>query len=214
VANTSQCCGKCEKELPFIGERYCHKCGKQLQIEQFELCGDCKKNLHYFKKGRGVFIHEGPMKDAIYALKYENRRMFADFFVEEINRVLGTWIRNEGFSAIIPIPLSKVKQKSRGYNQAELLGERLSKKTGIPQRLDVIARANDTAPQKLLGHSERKNNLKNAFKTMQDGLQLDRVLLIDDIYTTGNTIDAVARELILAGIHEIYFVAISIGRGF
>lgn len=200
-------------KIPYIGEKYCHKCGKQLQKEQFELCGDCTKNLHYFKKGRGVFIHEGPMKDAIYALKYENKRMFADFFANEMYRVLGSWIRSEGFSAIIPVPLSKEKRKSRGYNQAEILGERLSKKTGIPQCLDVVVRTNDTAPQKLLSHSERKNNLKNAFKTVPNGLQLDKVLLIDDIYTTGNTIDAVARELILSGIRESCFATISIGRG-
>lgn len=213
MLTSSRCCEKCQKELPYIGQKYCYKCGKQLQVDQYELCGDCMKNLHYFKKGRGVFIHEGPMKDAIYALKYENKRIFADFFAEEIDRSLGPWIRSEGFSAMIPVPLSREKQKSRGYNQAELLSTRLAKKTAIPQRLDIIVRTSDTAPQKLLGHSERKNNLKNAFKTRSNGLQLDKVLLIDDIYTTGNTIDAVAKELVLSGISEVYFIAISIGRG-
>lgn len=199
--------------MPYIGEHFCYKCGKQLQVGQYELCRDCSKNLHYFKKGRGVFVHEGPMKDAVYALKYENKRIYADFFVEEIEHVLGSWIRSEGFCAMLPVPLSIEKQKSRGYNQAELISRGLSKKMSIPQCLNMIIRTSDTAPQKLLGHSERKNNLKNAFKTMSNGLQLDKVLLIDDIYTTGNTVDAVARELILSGVAEVYFIAISIGRG-
>lgn len=208
-----ECCEKCQVELPYIGEKYCYKCGKQLQVDQYEICTDCRTKLHYFKKGRGVFVHEGPMKDAIYAMKYENKKIFADFFAEEIDRILGPWIRGEGFSAMIPIPLSREKLKCRGYNQAELLSARLSKKMALPQCLDIIERTSDTTPQKLLGHSERKNNLKNAFKTTQNGLQLDKVLLVDDIYTTGNTVDAVARELILSGINEVYFVTISIGRG-
>ena len=213
VKKSSECCVNCRKELPYIGTKYCYKCGKQLHKDQYELCEDCMQNFHYYEKGRAVFVHEGPVKDAIYALKYENMRVFADFFVEEMDATFGEWIRHEDFSAIMPIPLSEEKRRQRGYNQAELLSAALSKKTGIAHCLNCITRINNTAPQKLLAHDERKNNLKNAFKTSLNGVQLDKVLLVDDIYTTGNTIDAVAKELRMSGVNEVYFVAISIGKG-
>lgn len=204
---------KCLVELPYIGERYCYKCGKQLENEQFELCHDCEKQEHFFRKGRGVFVHENLICDAIYDLKYQNKRQVAGFFANQMWNSLGNWIMRGEYQGILPVPLSKTKLKARGYNQAELLSGIISEKSQIRHVTNYLERVSDTAPQRLLGRQERKNNLKNAFKTKPDRLQLEKVLLVDDIYTTGNTIDAISEVLLNDGVKFVDFITISIGKG-
>ena len=115
---------------------------------------------------------------------------------------------------IVLILLYKKKQKKRGYNQAEVFAKALGEKVGIPVCTDLLTREKNTIPQKELNETERKNNLKNAFKITKNIVQLSYILLVDDIYTTGSTIDAAATVLREAGCKYIYFICVSIGRGF
>lgn len=207
------CCDDCRAKLPYIGEKYCYKCGKQLKAEQFEYCHDCMKTNHFFHQGRGVFVHEDLICDGIYDLKYKNKRRIAEFFSMQVWEHLGDWIQKGNYSGIIPVPISKEKMKIRGYNQAELISLALSEKSGIEHFGNCLIRTNDTSPQRLLSRIERKNNLKNAFKTTADRVQLGKVLLVDDIFTTGNTIDAVTEVLLRSGVKTVDFITISIGKG-
>ena len=103
------------------------------------------------------------------------------------------------------------KQKQRGYNQAETFAVELSKLTGIPVDKNCICRIKDTTPQKELNHQERKNNLENAFQKGESIVQYSHILVVDDIYTTGYTAEAVAKELRKQGGHHIYLLSICIG---
>ena len=211
--STEHCCADCFAKLPFIGDHYCYKCGKQLEEDQFEYCHDCGIQNHFFRQGRGLFVHEDLVCDAIYDLKYKNKRQIADFFATQIWDYLGEWIQNNHYLAIIPVPVSDQKMKIRGYNQAELISRILSVKAGIMHLPNCLIRTSDTAPQRLLGRTERKNNLKNAFKTATDRVQLEKVLLVDDIFTTGNTVDAVSEILLRSGVNTVDFLTVSIGKG-
>ena len=125
----------------------------------------------------------------------------------------GKWISSKKIEAIIPVPLHPSKKRKRGFNQAEILARELSEQTGIPVYTDVLFRIRKTSPQKMLGPGERKANLKGAFAVSAKWKACRNVLLIDDIYTTGSTIERCAGMLKKAGTENVWFLTISIGQG-
>ena len=114
---------------------------------------------------------------------------------------------------IVPVPMYKKKQRVRGYNQAETFAVELSKLTGIPVDTRFILRVKDTVPQKELDDLKRKNNLKSAFQKTENIVQYKHILVVDDIYTTGSTAEAVAEELLKTKNCQVYFLSICIGKG-
>jgi ComF family protein len=106
-----------------------------------------------------------------------------------------------------------IEKKDRGYNQAEVFAEAVGSALDIPVLSDWISRCRKTVPQKELGQAERQNNLKKAFKIIRNDVKLNTIVIIDDIYTTGSTIDAVAECARAAGVQKVYFVALAIGKG-
>ena len=111
------------------------------------------------------------------------------------------------------MPIHPSRKRMRGYNQAELIARALSEQSGIPVNTRLIIRSRKTLPQKGLNDGERQNNLKRAFKIRQNDVKLKTIVIIDDIYTTGSTIDAMAETLRGAGIESVYFMALAAGRG-
>ena len=113
---------------------------------------------------------------------------------------------------IVPVPMYKGKQRVRGYNQAEVFAKALSELLNIPAESQLIQRIRDTRPQKELNDVQRKNNLKNAFQMKENIVQYRHILVVDDIYTTGSTAQAVAEELIKTGVSRVYMMSICIGE--
>ena len=126
---------------------------------------------------------------------------------------LSEFFKQHQVQALVPVPVHVTKKHSRGYNQAEVLAKELGKYLEIPVRCDLIKRVRKTAPMKDLSAEARQNNLKKAFKICCNDVKLDTIVIIDDIYTTGSTIDAMCAELQKVGIKNIYYVALAIGRG-
>lgn len=207
-------CPGCSAKIERIQEPLCKKCGKPLEDEKRELCTDCKKKKHEFEQGKAVFVYSGGIRELLYRFKYSNRREYADFYGEEALHRYEKWILNKKIQVIVPIPLHKKRQRVRGYNQAELFARVIGARLGIPVCADLMIREKNTVPQKELNEAERKNNLKNAFKITKNIVHLSYILLVDDIYTTGSTIDAAALALKKAGGTHIYFICVSSGRGF
>lgn len=206
-------CQECPEEIEYIGEPVCKKCGKPIENERAEYCYDCMKQSHVFETGKAVFHYRGAIKDSLYRFKYGNRQEYAQFYAWETVGRYEAWIRARGIQAIIPIPLHKKRQRKRGYNQAELYARFLGEMLDIPVITNTLYRVRKTKPQKELDDAGRKNNLKKAFKCKENIVQLKYILLVDDIYTTGSTMDAAAEVLKNAGIKKIYCICISIGRG-
>ncbi len=167
-----------------------------------------------FTAGRAVFRYKDDIKRSIYDFKYKNKREFASFYGEEMADKCGDWIEQVSPQVIIPVPLHPSKQRARGYNQAQLLASCLSEHTSIPLANDLIYRVKKTTPQKELSDSYRKKNMKKAFKMAENIVKLDVVMVVDDIYTTGSTMDAMSACLLEAGVKEIYCLSLCIGDGF
>lgn len=212
--DTEGICTQCKKGLTYIKEPVCKKCGKPIGDERQEYCYDCKKYPRAYTQGKALWVYKDEVKISIYRFKYQNRQEYASYYGEELVRVFGRWIEGCKIQGIVPIPLHAAKKRQRGYNQAELLAREIGSQMGIPVYPNLLARVRNTKAQKNLNDAERKNNLKKAFKIHGNKIQLDHILLVDDIYTTGSTINEAAIELRLAGAEYIYFISISIGSGY
>lgn len=150
----------------------------------------------------------------MYRFKYGNRRTYADFFADEAQKQYGDWITGKSVEAVVPVPMYRKKEKQRGYNQADVFAKKLAYALGLAYEPAAVQRIVDTKPQKELGDEERKNNLKNAFHVEKFIVKYKYILLVDDIYTTGSTAEAVARQLLAAGVEKVFFLSVCIGNGY
>lgn len=207
-------CSKCKGKVKYVISPRCLKCGKQIYTMEEEFCTDCKEKPHLYTQGIGVFAYDEKIKQSMYRFKYSNRRSYAAFYAQAIWRNYSHIINRWQIDVIIPVPLHKSKLRKRGYNQAELIATSLSKISKIPVDKEILARTKNTKAMKELNDKERINNLINAFKITADEVKYKRALLIDDIYTTGATIDRCAESLIDGGACKVYFAAVCIGNGF
>ncbi len=204
-------CLGCMEKLKLLTPPWCMRCGKKLKDEG-EFCADCKKKVHNFARGRALYEYDS-VAGSIYRLKYGGRQEYAEFFGEEMGVYLGVFIRQVKPDGIIPVPLHPRRFRQRGYNQAELLAKALGRAVNIPVYPKLLRRTKNTKPLKLQNPSERQNNLKKAFIMAENDVKLKTILIVDDIYTTGSTIDEIARTLKLSGIKNVYFVTLACGSG-
>lgn len=207
-------CRHCKDKIHLIEEPRCMKCSKPIMNEETEYCYDCEKSDFHFRKGKAVWVYDQYMKQSIGAFKYHGRKEYAKFYGKVMAEQYGNWVRGLNADALIPIPLHKQKKKVRGFNQAELVANEMSRLLGIPVITDVLFRERYTKPQKQLNNIERYRNLTKAFAVKNNNFHLKSVILIDDIYTTGSTIEACANVLMEHGVKEVYFLSICIGKGY
>lgn len=205
-------CSECENKPVYIHSPYCFKCGKQLSDPNEEYCADCRKRNHSFVRGVALYDYSS-IRVSMYRFKYSGRAEYAEFYGREIADAFGDLFGKWGIEAVVPVPMYSGKERMRGYNQAEKLAESIGRESGIPVFPGLVRRVRNTKPMKLLGVGERAANLKNAFNIASNDVKFSKVLLVDDIFTTGATIDAVADVLMDAGVSYVYFVALSIGAG-
>ena len=164
-------------------------CGKQLDDELREVCEDCAKKRHYFIRGVAAFSYTREIKQSMYRFKYDGQREYARFYAELLYKLKGHIIASWKPQVIIPVPLHAGRYRKRGYNQAALVAHRLGRLMNIPVDETLLVRTKNTLPQKALNDRERSKNIKNAFHTATDIVKYKRILLVDDIYTTGATLD-------------------------
>ena len=205
-------CRRCVPKLQYVREPRCKRCGRQLSDGAKAYCGDCTKHKHVFDYGYALYDYES-MRKSIFRFKYKGRCEYAKFYAEEVCEKLRDEMRMMDADAIIPVPVHKSRLKSRGYNQAQLVAAEISRLTGIPMYDKIVRRAKKTVPQKELNMHERQNNLKKAFNIDGNVVKLNKAIIVDDIYTTGSTLDALALELKKRGVKAVYFIALCIGEG-
>ncbi len=201
----------CLEKLKVMSPPYCMVCGKKIGAGVSK-CGECSSGKHAYIRGRCLYEYRSAAP-SIYRFKYLGRREYADLYGEQIVTYLGDFIKKVSPDALVPIPIHRRRLLKRGYNQAFLLAKSISKRTGIPVMANLLRRRRYTAPLKLLSPAERQKNLKNAFIVCKNSVKLKTIILIDDIYTTGATMDEAAITLRKAGIPDVYFVALAGGKG-
>ena len=205
-------CADCRGKLQYIREPRCMKCGASLRGEEEEYCRVCAKHRHRFERGLALYEYAS-VRTSIYRFKYSGRREYAAFFGREMARCFGAQLAEWGVQQLVPIPLHAAKERSRGYNQAAELAAECGRILNMPVAKKLVRRVRSTRPMKLLSARERQLNLKNAFHITQDVVKSDVVALVDDIYTTGSTMDAVAEVLLRAGVRKVYCISLAIGSG-
>lgn len=207
-------CEPCRKEIKAIREPVCKKCGKPLGDDRAEYCFDCQKRKHLYSQGKAVFVYEGAIRNSIYRFKYAGKREYASFYARAAAELCGGWLKSKNVEAIVPVPMFPRKQRLRGYNQAEVFAKALGRELQIPVDCRLVRRVRNTVPQKELNEQERVQNVKNAFQSAANIVKYRQIVLVDDIYTTGSTMDALAEVLLTAGVKEVYYICISIGKGY
>lgn len=210
-------CPTCRDKLTFIRQPSCYRCGKPLSAYEKEYCYDCKRHPKSFERGFAVMLYDKYTKFSMTQFKYHNKREFATFYAQEALCLYLDTFSSLPIQAIIPVPIHEKKKKERGYNQAELLANTLSNYLSIPALSSILVRSVYTTPQKELSPKERLSNLSQAFHVNPDFQSschlLKTILLVDDIYTTGATLEACTRILKKYGIQTVYTLCICIGAG-
>ncbi|WZL73731.1 ComF family protein [Clostridiaceae bacterium 35-E11] len=206
-------CAACRNKISFVEDKACEKCGKPLSDFYFlELCLDCIGHKHDFTKGFSCVAYDDEMKQLVHRLKYKKERYLAYHMAEMMTDKL----RKQGIKeidCIIPVPLYKRKQRQREFNQAQILAMYIGKNMGWVVDCKNLIRIKDTVPQNALSKEERRNNLKDAFRMVSQAAFMGKtILLVDDVYTTGSTVDACSQELMKAKPKEIFVISFATGR--
>ena len=205
-------CDVCKKRLRYVQEPKCKKCGKEIEKPEQEYCSDCQRFAHAFDKGAAVFIYDEVMRKSISMFKYHNRREYAEFYAKEMTLHCQKFLEACSPEVILPVPVHRQKKRKRGFNQSELVAKKLGRILNIPVDAKYLVRAEKTMAQKELTRLQRKQNLKKAFTVSKTEKHYERVLVVDDIYTTGATMDAISEILRENQTKIIYFLTICVGR--
>lgn len=187
-------CEDCINKFPFLDTKnICAKCGAPLNsITNF--CDDCKLTKFDFDEARASFEYTNDAKRLVLAIKYANAKYLAKYFAKYMYETFLNW--GVVVDLIIPVPLSEKRQKSRGYNQSELLAEEFSNFSGIEVCSEKVVRIDSGKTQQHSTRKERFDNMKGVFK-LNDKTSLEgkNILIIDDVYTTGATVNELSKTL-------------------
>lgn len=206
---------ECKEKLDNIREPVCMKCGMPLASEEEEYCKECICCPDRgWNQGRSIFPYHGVLGKTLRLVKKEGTREFVRFFATQMKESQKAFIMQTAPECIVPVPLHPSKQRSRGFNQAELLAEALEKETGIPVRL-LLQKYKKTKEQKSLSKNQRMKNVKDAFQVDEDAMGEhvpESVLLLDDVSTTGSTLTACARVLKERGVSRVFYLSVCVAE--
>ena len=186
----------CHQILKQKNSLICSGCAGKIRPNVEPLCKKCGREM---------------WRQSLVRFKYYGCREYGDFYAKAMSIYGKKYLERWRPQLIVPVPLHPRKKRNRGFNQAAYLAERLSGFCGIPWREDVVRKVRNTRSQKKLNAAKRRQNLKNAYQVTADITGLS-VLVVDDVYTTGSTMDAMAQCLLEAGAKEVYFLTVCAGR--
>lgn len=206
-------CAPCWREVRFIREPLCDVLGVPLPFASGErtVSAAALAKPPAYRRARAVAHYSGIMRDLIYQLKYADRHDARALFGRWLTEAAGELTREADI--VVPVPLTRLRLLSRRFNQAAILARELSRRIGVPIDPHVLRRVRRTRSQVGLTHDQRRSNVARAFavsKRRADRVRGRRVLLVDDVITTGATADACARALLKAGAEHVDVVALGL----
>ncbi|MFW6386601.1 MAG: ComF family protein [Bacillota bacterium] len=199
-------CGSCLGKIEFV-ESFCRVCGREVR-EKTDICSDCREGERYFDMARAAVVYTGPARYLLIKFKYYGRRNLSSALAEIMKIYFSEYFFNIDIDYIVPVPLSPVRYRQRGFNQASLLARRLACGTRQTFLGNSLVRKRESVPLFNLNESERRAAVRGVFSLRESGMlpKDSRVLLVDDIFTTGSTVDEASRILKLQGGAKKVFV--------
>jgi len=200
-------CGDCETRVTRIVPPFCQKCSEPFEgfITSRFTCANCAHRTIYFEAAVAAYRGRGIVRQIVHEFKYARQLHLRYLIARWLQAALDDErLRGHRFDVIVPVPLHPTRQRERGFNQAGVLGELLSAQTSIPAK-PVLERIRYTTTQTALDRAERMENLHNAFRLRKNAdVRGLRVLLVDDVLTTGSTLNECARILKRAGAFSVH----------
>jgi len=200
-------CDNCRNSLSQINRPMCVICGHPLSDEMIDLCHSCGIKLRHFDMARSLGIYGDEWQRLIQGLKFEGEKAIA----KELSVLMADYLhREDPFGSVDTfsyVPLDRRKQRERGFNQSRLLANNLSRLFGVPLE-HGLRKIRTTPPQTGLSRELRHDNLRNAF-TCTTSIRAGRTMLIDDVYTTGTTVDECAQVLKKAGYERVFVLTVA-----
>lgn len=209
-------CQDCKSKWSLISSPYCLWCGKPFdpRAKVSPLCGLCLQGRFRFDYARSAVVYEGVGRETVHAFKFNRKPRLAqpmgELIAEVMNRALSgdngllpsPWQRP---NMLVPVPLHPKTQRLRGYNQASLLAEVVGQVLDIPVETEILIQTRPMKPQATLGEKERWENVKGAFEVAEPELVKGQiVVIVDDVMTTGATLNECAKVLKRAGARHVY----------
>jgi len=199
-------CKDCKDKLPY-NNVFCERCGRST-INKEKACMSCQGQELHFEKARSAFKYLEPISVMIQRLKYRGKRYYSRIFSIILAYYLLTDFADT--DVLINVPMHKKDKFIRGYNQTEYLARELSKITGVNYKNNVFKKEIRTPRQATLNKEERKKNLKNAYKILdKNAIKGKVVTIVDDIITTGSTVETLAEKLKKAKAKKVYVLTIA-----
>lgn len=208
-------CCICQKEIDYWEEKYCQCeiCGRYSCSEG--LCSKCLEEKPPFAKATAVGPYRGILKESLYSVKFRGDRKLSVPLGRLLAQKIRSQMKPEEFNVIIPVPLFLERLEVRGFNQAELIAREVGKEIRKPVAHNVLVKTIDTPAQTHLSQKEREANLKDVFCVKNaNRIKGAKVLLVDDIFTTGSTATECTKTLLKAGAEKVYVAAVATGIQF
>jgi ComF family protein len=204
---TAPICSECWKTIgPYAGP-ICQRCGMPLVSDSATFCGACLEREPAFEYARSFGLYDGVLKKAINHLKYYGMRRLARPLAEMI---IGMQLPQA--DAVIPVPLHRSRHRQREFNQSALVARHLARSLNADLIISSLTKIRDTSPQVGLRYTERIKNVRNAFRVGDEGkISGKKIILVDDVVTTGSTIRECAKALKMAGASNVYVVSLAHG---
>jgi len=208
-------CSECLDSFPAPPDKKCEVCGQSIACmtsteDQALVCRACQQKMYAFERARSYGIYEGPLVQAILLLKWERMEPLGAWFAGRLAEMALRESQSMAADIVVPVPLHRDRERSRGYNQAGLISKPLARELGLPHKAVLLIRTRPRPPKQVLTLEERWESVRGAFAT-RPGSQVDkkRVLLVDDVMTTGATLDACARALLESGAKSVLGLTIA-----
>lgn len=208
---TGAVCGICMASLDYLQGITCLHCGKQLNEHYNDsICPDCKAGIFHYDRAYSCFEYSGMGRELVHKFKYEGKTQLA----KVIAGLMEERLKNErpAIDVIVPVPIHEKKLKARGFNQSYLIAEHLGERLRKPV-IDCLERSKETKEQYNLDRIQRHLNINGAFsvKLAYNIGKYKNVLLVDDIYTTGSTVNECSKVLKNSGARDVYVITAATG---
>lgn len=203
-------CFECSKSYRLNDGKTCRVCGKPVEETSDSVCAVCKNTKIHYISNVSRYLYKGCIKEAVQNMKFKRRKWIAFEFADAICQTVFKSYGDIAFDAVIPVPMTGLSEKKRGFNQSAVFAKIISEKFKIECLDKVLRKKPGTKTQSGLGRKERLLNVKNSYTVVCPEKVVDKVVLLaDDVFTTGATLNECAKVIKKAGAAAVYCVTLA-----